>query len=178
MIRTRRQHSGFTLIEMIVATTIGVLLVTGVYSATQSMTRAARTQSEAAKKGAPLRRAEEIIRHDLHGWMGNAPLNAGIQGEETALLSFTTTSDSIITENAANGGARSSAAVRYIVRPVLGQFELIRVEGPVLLPLLRTNNPPEVEFYDGREWTKLWSRRERPAGIRIVLEQYNIVIRL
>jgi prepilin-type N-terminal cleavage/methylation domain-containing protein len=159
------RHEGFTLIEMIVAMAIGVMLVTGVYAATQSMTRAARTQADAAKTGAPLRRAEEIVRNDLRGWIENTPTNTGAMGDETVLLSFTTASDSLVM--ASLPGARSSISVRYLVRRVLGQFELIRIEGSSLLPLLRTNVTPKIAYYDGAEWSRAWSKKERPAAIRL-----------
>jgi prepilin-type N-terminal cleavage/methylation domain-containing protein len=160
---TRNRSTGFTLIEMIVATAIGVMLVSGVYSATQSMTRAARTQAEVAKRDAPLRRAEEIIRNDLRGWIENGVTNTGATGEETALLSFSTTTDALLPEN--GSAARSSVNVRYVVRPVLGEFELLRVDGSVALPLMRTKIRPTVEFYDSEIWAKVWTRKDRPFGI-------------
>lgn len=63
-----KRNSGFTMIELVVATAIAALLVTGIYSATQSSTAAARRQMKFAREEAKTARAIEIMRRDLRGW--------------------------------------------------------------------------------------------------------------
>ncbi len=183
---------GFTLIEMILAVAITVLLATCVYSATQAMSGTARRQGDITSKQTRRDRFEEIIRHDLRGWLplkSTSGSTASTQpalasDDKQSLLKFVSTADALSNfQTAAFPTPRRATNIEYLLRKMDHTFEIDRIEATPLNPavqmvLYQSTDEPKVEAFDGTKWLPQWTRNDRPAAVRWTLGADVIVIKL
>ncbi|MGM0577015.1 MAG: PilW family protein [Myxococcota bacterium] len=76
---THTRHSGFTLIELMVAVLVGVIVVAGIYTMYTSSTRGYRIQNQSLHAMGQLRLASQHIRADLRRAAYNAPAQSSVE---------------------------------------------------------------------------------------------------
>jgi len=185
----KRARLGFTLIELVIAISITVVMVVFVYSATQGMARSARRQQELKRDSEKWQIFEDMLRRDVRGWCvqkkdTHAHSTTAVNPSETRLLTFTSTCDSLAasavrsTDDSVPALQHSGSTVFYVARKQFNEYRIQRLEGGLELPLLSTKALPEVEYFDGKKWTPQWTQKDRPAAVRIKVEEKQLFIAL
>jgi type II secretion system protein J len=181
-------NRGFTLLEIILATSLTSLLLLIVYTTYFSINRsidAASEEQEVLQSGRVLL---ELIRQDLRGvypaknfqFLSEIADKEKDESEITHTLDFVTTSSM-----GSNVFGRSVVGyylittdeeVKVFIRRESKEIKLDIKEGGVNFELSRLVKQFRLSFYDGQEWVEEWDSKARgklPVQVRIVLVLVN-----
>lgn len=186
-----RPGRGFTLLEVLLATSLFAMLFSAVVAVyAQAMRLRDRTSDAAAQAGLDLR-ALTVLRRDLRGAAtGQGPIIGRLEGSSQATpgappgyLAFTTTAGRLIDDEI---GA-DVQAVEYFIEPGQATADnpspagtLVRTVERILLapdeaedlpqqPLLDGVSAMEVEFYDGDQWLDEWDSTINTSSVPTVV---------
>jgi len=177
--------TGFTMIEVVIAFALTAMMIVSVYAATNAATAVANRQKASAAEFNQTQRFLEVLQRDLRGWTMPQADAANAQNgsakpeiDEQSLLKFSTTADPFaasVTDGSRQLQPRASGNLQYIIRPILNEFEILRVESSSekqasTLSVLRQPQMPKIEFFDGKQWSPQWQKKDRPAAVRIQIQ--------
>ncbi len=187
--------SGFTLLELMVATALFSVLVAMAYAGLDSVMRARSATHDQAVRLGELQHAMGKLQQDVEQ-MINRPVRDELGDDQEAVMA--SVNDSIIELTRAGmgnwlGGKRSSL-VRVTYRFEHG--DLVRESWPVLdrvqdaVPqrqvLLSDVEDVEVRYHDGKEWSLVWPPQTEevqnplPNGVEftLTLKQWGVIRRV
>lgn len=192
---TRPRHSGFTLIEMVVALAMVAMLAASMYVSLQIAFRAQSTAEAAVEPARTADVAMELLRDDLQNafppsttenqilkvFIGTDSMDS--RGGNADTLEFCTTADS--KEHAAANGELKQVILKVNAPANSSDHILVR---QVTRNLLTSGNEPKVEeeiicrgvagfnlrYYDGGAWQDSWDSNTStiplPLAVEVVLQ--------
>src|SRR5438067_9202035 len=185
--RNRSGDGGFTLIEVLLASLAGAMILASIYGV---FTGAVKTRDKATERAhvAQLRqRAERVLRTDLaNAYISGGTLGSALEGSERGpesrfpgFLRFTTTTgkDSedelrgdvqqvsyYVVEDPDNPSQQAGMLVRAIDRTLLARVR----ENAHEEQLLPNVSSFEVSFFDGSNWTDTWNYTPIATGTTVL----------
>ena len=196
--RSARQHPrsarGFTLLELLIATAVGAIVLLAIQTAFFGALRLNTTAHARVDTDLELQRALAIIRRDLAGIMMPAAGTGSVLAGHLQSDSFSSTvsadfgervSPDLFTNSGKIDGWNQFSEVQMVAYFLAQSKEggesknLVRVVTRNLLPTQETQGDPvtilhgvqeaSVEFYDGSDWTANWDSEATstlPTGLK------------
>lgn len=189
---------GFTLLEILVATAVGAIVLLVINGTFFGALRLSNTTHDSIAADLGLQRALEIVRRDLSGLMlPNGVLSGQLQTTETSSLTQGSYGDQVGPDIYTNTGtidgwnpfsevqmvdyylapATDGSKNRSLVRVVTRNLLPVQSVTPDVQTLLTGVSDAKIDFYDGTQWTDSWDSTTTstlPKAIRFHLTQAGI----
>jgi prepilin-type N-terminal cleavage/methylation domain-containing protein len=147
------RRKGFTLLEVVVAVTVGIILMTCVATVTRSMVELDKRQKTNQRAGDRLARTIELVRSDWRARSKLVPSSPPGQSDATTLRFWTTAAAGL------GEGIGSTTLVAYDA----SSLGLRRTEGDQSIILI--DGPVGLEFWDGATWVR--NHGDRVLALRL-----------
>jgi type II secretion system protein J len=202
MKRVSHLRGGFTLIEIVMALSASVLILSAIYSVFSKAIHLRDNATARTRDGRIRGRAAAVIRNDLrNALISGGKLAATLQGSQEAqsssypgYLKFTTTTapngnvyddptadvqqvEYYVVNDINESAQRTGVLVRAVDRNLLAQIQ----ETPLEETLLTGVGSLDISFFDGQTWKNSWAvttdDKTLPQAVRVIVREPSVSAR-